>query len=76
MRERKAIDARQGWEGRDKVLDQLIRMGLIDHPTGSITPVINQVIRYSACMSGRLAFTQKDTYDQVGLSWEDHLVFC
>ena len=67
IREFRAYMARKGKPERDVVLDQLIRMGLIDKDESVMSSGPSQLFRYAALMAGR----QQSTYFKL-----EHRVCC
>ena len=54
IREFRKLKWRKGLPGTDKVLDDLIRQGLIDKFSVKCNPQIQQMLRYGAVVTGRL----------------------
>ena len=54
IREFLKYKSHKGTAKGDVVLDQLIRQGLIDWDVSDVSEASQQVMRYAACMAGRL----------------------
>ena len=66
MRVFKSYKSRKGSDNHDHVLDNLIRLGLIDRNKEEVTPAIQQFLRYPAIMADRLTKSHNDLVRQVG----------
>ena len=66
MRAFKSYRSRKGLDNHDHVLDNLIRMGLIDQNKEEVTPAIQQFLRYPAIMVDHLMKSHNDLVRQVG----------
>ena len=62
----KSYRSRKGSDNHDHVLDNLIRMGLIDWNKEEVTPAIQQFLRYLGIMADRLTKSHNDLVPQVG----------
>ena len=66
MRAFKSYKSRKGSDNHDHVLDNLIRIGLIDRNKEEVTLAIQQFLRYPAIMADRLTKSHNDLVRQVG----------
>ena len=66
MRAFKLYKSRKGSDNHDHVLDNLIRLGLIDRNKEEVTPAIQQFLHYPAIMADRLTKSHNDLARQVG----------
>ena len=66
MRAFKSYKSWKGLDNHDHVLDNLIRLGLIDRNKEEVTPAIQQFLRYPAIMADRLTKSHNDLVHQVG----------
>ena len=66
MRAFKSFKSRKGSDNHDHVLDNLIRLGLIDRNKEEVTPAIQQFLHYPAIMADRLTKSHNDLVRQVG----------
>ena len=67
IREFRKLKMRRELPPKDSVLDNLIHLGLIDQNV-KCSPQINQVLRYSAVLAGRLTTRQFFVEEQVSLA--------
>lgn len=65
IREYRKLQLRKEFSSTDTVLDGLIRIGLIDQTSNQCTPQINQVLRYSAVLAGRMTARHLVVEEQV-----------
>ena len=65
IKEFRKLKGRRELSTRDIVLDGLIRLGLIDQSSVKCSPQINQVLRYSAVLAGRLTERHRVFEEQV-----------
>ena len=66
MRAFKLYKSRKGSDNHDHVLDNLIRLGLIDQNKEEVTLAIQQFLRYPAIMVDRSMRSHNDLVCQVG----------
>ena len=66
MRAFKSYKSQKGSDNHDHVLDNLIRLGLIDRNKEEVTPAIQQFLRYPAIMADQLTKSHNDLVHQVG----------
>ena len=66
MRAFKSYKSRKGLDNHDHILDNLIRMGLIDRNKEEVTLAIQQFLRYPAIMADHLMKSHNDLVHQVG----------
>ena len=66
MRVFKLYKSQKGSDNHDHVLDNLIRLGLIDRNKEEVTPAIQQFLHYLAIMADRLTKSHNDLVRQVG----------
>ena len=66
MRAFKSFKSRKGSNNHDHVLNNLIRLGLIDRNKEEVTPAIQQFLCYPAIMVDRLTKSHNDLVHQVG----------
>ena len=66
MRAFKSYKSRKGLDNHDHVLDNLIRLGLIDQSKEEVTPAIQQFLCYPAIMVDWLTKSHNDLVRQVG----------
>ena len=66
MRVFKSYKSQKGSDNHDHVLDNLIRLGLIDRNGEEVTPAIQQFLRYPAIMADQLTKSHNDLVRQVG----------